>query len=1127
MTCDTAGGTRSRTSVFVRVALVATAFGAAASAFGADLYWVGASGANWSGSNWATSSGGTGGAWVAGSDAIFSGSSKFIVNVDSDVTAGIVKMSGTGYDEINGSGVLRANGIWKMDRRLHYVNVPTLYIGSDGIGAKDQDWRIDLGGNAKTIYATADFEIFGPKSPRSNELYDWSVKLVSSTTFNTQGHTITWTGGANADSGAALVKEGAGALVMNPWGAQLNIPITINEGAFVMGKSLELGSSVSFAANTTFGVQYNDNALGALSSPAITIAGPLAVDFPSGVPGGSYAILTITGSGTFSSADLANLSTSAANVTLELSADEKSIVAVKAADLYWVGASGASWSGSNWATTSGGTGGAWISGRDAIFDGSSKFTVAVDSDVTAGVVKMSGTGYDEINGSGVLRADGIWKMDRKLHNVNVPTLYIGSDGIGAKDQDWRIDLGGGDKTVYATADFEIFGPQSPRSNELYDWSVKLVSSTTFNTQGHTITWMGGANADSAAALVKEGAGALVMNPWGAQLNIPITINGGAFVMGKPLTLGSSVSFAANTTFGVQYNDGAVASLSSPAIAIAGPLTVEFPDGVPDAQYPILAITGSGTFSAADVAKLTTSASGVSFELSADEKSIVAVVGTGGRGFWTGANGTSLDDPLNWNDGNVPVGYPAYITTASALTLTHNEGGTFAPSAIVFSGIGLVTINGTGSLEGITSIENHSSQRHVFNVPVKGDSITFCNESQCCAFPGGIEVETPSFTGGTDKNSRRLGGSWHITGNSWTPLENNWVGHGYANTAVVIDGELLNPEKLWIAGDGCVTAATMKVTTPQYAVQEIYGRLVVTGACEIGKPSSGDPTLVKTHHDTETLIFGSLTYNAEGSWSWVNARNLVVGRGGIGFGSNTAAHFKMRFDNNPTIYALDADGFEFKAPDSEGPAYAIKTGNTLTIDTTRFESSPAEGVTVTINGKIMSTGTYVAANALNGGIAVTGVGKVVFNSVSDFSGGLTIDDSATVEVNTNCVPGTGAVTVKSGATLAVPSSGTVTLGGALTIESGAVLAFNFTDKTAAPVLVATSATLPAAVEVKISSANELRPMGGEYVLTSGIDFTDVGVALTADSTDWAKGVSVDAGGNLVLAVKPRGTRIIFR
>jgi hypothetical protein len=135
----------------------------------------------------------------------------------------------------------------------------------------------------------------------------------------------------------------------------------------------------------------------------------------------------------------------------------------------------------------------------------------------------------------------------------------------------------------------------------------------------------------------------------------------------------------------------------------------------------------------------------------------------------------------------------------------------------------------------------------------------------------------------------------------------------------------------------------------------------------------------------------------------------------------------------------------------------------------------------------------------------------------------------VAVNAGKKAGNGLVTVNAGATFEVAQSGTVALGGGLTLADGAVLGFNFTEKRTAPVLDTTGKTVTAngTVNVKISSADELRPKGGANVLTSGGAFTGANVSLAAGAPSWVRGVSVNTDGNIVLAVKPKGLMVFVK
>ena len=194
------------------------------------------------------------------------------------------------------------------------------------------------------------------------------------------------------------------------------------------------------------------------------------------------------------------------------------------------------------------------------------------------------------------------------------------------------------------------------------------------------------------------------------------------------------------------------------------------------------------------------------------------------------------------------------------------------------------------------------------------------------------------------------------------------------------------------------------------------------------------------------------------------------------------------------------------------------------------------------------------------MTVNGIGRFVFANTSDgtiFSGGLTVNDSATVEVKPNSWPGkgavtlngtstllmhtggtarTGTITVNNGAKLEVAESGTVALGGNLTLRDGATLKFNFTEKDNAPKLDLTGKTVSFGDQKQITVAiSGNRPQGGKFALTSGGQFAWTGdenpftatVAKAAGCPKWVKGIGVDGDGNLYADIIRKGLTIILQ
>ncbi|MBQ3808631.1 MAG: endonuclease/exonuclease/phosphatase family protein [Kiritimatiellae bacterium] len=260
--------------------------------------------------------------------------------------------------------------------------------------------------------------------------------------------------------------------------------------------------------------------------------------------------------------------------------------------------------------------GSWLYGK-SMWGNQSKTTLAVDAGGYAefgsvftgancalisvqGEMKVNGTwvvqGYDagyvgvagDANLNGVIRANGVWKGDES-HNMNrevyvkIPNLYIGSDGLGAKKEAYAIHFDTGKTTVYATDDFEIFGPV--RSGEERDWCLSIDAKTTFDTQNHTITWTGGAQ--GSGELVKAGAGTLVFSPHGTALSGTVTVNGGTLVCAKSIGMGSgaitvnsgaTLAIANNCSTGTGAvtvgNGGALVAAESGSASVGGNLTLE-------------------------------------------------------------------------------------------------------------------------------------------------------------------------------------------------------------------------------------------------------------------------------------------------------------------------------------------------------------------------------------------------------------------------------------------------------------------------------------------------------------------------------------------------------------------------
>ena len=91
-----------------------------------------------------------------------------------------------------------------------------------------------------------------------------------------------------------------------------------------------------------------------------------------------------------------------------------------------------------------------------------------------------------------------------------------------------------------------------------------------------------------------------------------------------------------------------------------------------------------------------------------------------------------------------------------------------------------------------------------------------------------------------------------------------------------------------------------------------------------------------------------------------------------------------------------------------------------------------------------------------------------------------------------------------------------------------LAFELTQRSAVPRLaIADGKSVTANGAVKVRVSGSVWPVAGEKILTSCGGFTGANVSLADGAPRWAKGVSVNAAGNIVLDVRPKGTCIIVR
>ena len=1027
----------------------------------ADQYWVGGTSGLWGGDNWATEAGGTGGAWTSGNTGWFTTSPSTIDLAGSSQSA--TRFKTTGFSAANRC----VANITNSSETASTLTFSGLNRGSDN----------DLAFTDLIIrnVAVSDSSTWGFELTSGSHVYFGSGSSYTKPTANSNGNL--YVGMFSATSNSLTVASGA--------------TVNVNNGVYVGCSSAAtyvcatgvvhvVGGTLNVPGKLIMGTSTNNDGTGSKGHGVVVVE--------------NGGVLNVTGDVVFG-CKWKSGQTSYGQQSAEIHVNEGGTLNV------------------------GGKFGAGEYGKK---------TVVVDG----GLLKVSGNFEPEY-------ANGTDRYKARNYNVTVKNGGIlaikGFFAVNSyKDGKETVVFDGGTYRADGNANTQ----SSYINNSDYNTDGKnadiLVGTggMTIDSQSNTITWNTRID-ESEGKVTKKGSGKLVLkwttyNSGGMDVDEgtlsfggtttqimygDLTIKGGATLEkqtgNNPSYLAQSVVFKDGAKLSVPYSGGAIGAVVANAITVEGSLDVSFSAVPAEGAYPLLTITGEGTFDEGVLSRINKpegdAYAGALFALSADEKSVMLILSS--DPVWIGGKSGNLGDPTKWSTGVVPgAGTNAIITAAVAATLTNSAA--FKATSITFpAGCPKVTIEGAPLMD-IEAINNLSSANHEFKVPVSGEAIVISNTTTYCVFTGGLTMDSVTF-GVAGNTKASIYGSWHIKGD-WHPVTGNAL---YNGASVTVDGALLNPNEMSINSGCVVTAATLQATgTCSYFTYNNWGRLVVTGLCSV--TTTVDPYFTRNDaSDDATVEFGAYYANSPGKWTYANAKNIIVGDGGMDAATD------IEFENARTLYSRTS-GF---ALNSSGGQYLTHQDG-LTIDTTQYETElPA---TITINGVVRHQ-----SSIRPGKFTVAGCGKVLFNSVSTFTGGLTRRDTATVAVNAGKKAGNGLVTVNAGATFEVAQSGTVALGGGLTLADGAILGFNFTERRTEPVLDATGKTVTlgenGTVVVKVSSADELRPKGGANVLTAGGTFTGANVSLAAGAPSWVRGVSVNADGNIVLAVKPKGLMVFVK
>ena len=494
---------------------------------------------------------------------------------------------------------------------------------------------------------------------------------------------------------------------------------------------------------------------------------------------------------------------------------------------------------------------------------------------------------------------------------------------------------------------------------------------------------------------------------------------------------------------------------------------------------------------------------------------------------------------NWQGGSKPpAGAAVYIPSKTAAIDNDIVG--FAPASITFGyGIGVVTIGGN-AIAGVAAVTNLSATTHTFECTVAFADRIFVSQKakgwdsraqSSVRFAGGATGTT--FADGT---AHFLNGAYNLSS------AEDWVANTYSDDTRwgIQQGSSLTVPS---AGDtvelaigqadsvdgGAFTAGVVRTSSRICYCCNAGGEYVVTNELVLTMP--GADRHLADQYSTGAFKFEKVTLGDQGASKWFYfanqshngyAKNIWIGAGGLNLADGASPN---------TAYSCGSGANDVVYVRPWHSDYTIGTKPNSTADLVIYQGTEAH-IGTDDEGGVARTVTCDGLIHYKGAVIVEGSGTFVVNNPgNDHSGTWTVTDTATVAVKPGSKTGTGAVTVNAGATLAVSESGTVAQGGALTLADGAALGFNFTQKKVAPVLDLTgkTVTVNGEVKVKVTAAAGIRPMikGDQIALTSGGKFTGASVALAEGSADWAKGVSVDENGDIVLTLKSTGIYILVR
>ena len=509
--------------------------------------------------------------------------------------------------------------------------------------------------------------------------------------------------------------------------------------------------------------------------------------------------------------------------------------------------------------------------------------------------------------------------------------------------------------------------------------------------------------------------------------------------------------------------------------------------------------------------------------------------------WTGAANESEPQWFtlaNWidGDGNVPAqidDYSHFVFPQSGdVTVNYDPSdASFRIRTLTFeSGAGKVTVTGAAMARVISVICRNGQANELQNAVTFDSTIDVTATSGYVSFSGGATgVGISNHKAFYGKYNITTTGDWAAPGGSTlkTGAELNLPNGTYYdhnNRLTIESGATVTVNKTRTDGKGGKqllnkNSGVFKATSEIYSDTNLDGGGGGGGYLE--NTTGGGVFITKQLRTTRVLI---PPYTP--SKTIVGPNGIIHGQNGYIRLGNSSSHYFGSYDNWQIFY----NNHNNSGTILKGIRKIGSSGNTtVTFDTTDYYDNTV-GRTITAESGIGGSTANYASSVL---VVVQGIGRFVFANTgiddNDFAGGLTVKDSATVEVRNGARPGRGNVTLQDSTRLVVPS-GRTTLGGTLSFGADTSLVVsNLTAGATAPVT-ANSATAAAGARIVVGGTTQLKP--GKYpvlTLASAEAAAAVVPNLTLDASTVTRGDSARlvAKGETVYVSIPKGFLLIVK